>query len=185
MNWYMQALSKYAVFSGRARRREYWTFVLVNGFILSLVYVIYYFMLFSGSLKWGLVTFIIGIFGLLIIIPSWAVLVRRLHDTGRSGWWIFINFVPLVGSLILLIILLSDSQNGPNQYGPNPKVFGYAPGYPPQYPPPYPPPYAPPPYPPAGYPYPPQAQASAFCPRCGARNVQGAAFCPGCGSRMG
>ena len=171
MHWYMEVLKKYATFSGRARRREYWVFALVNSLIFTAFYIIYYIMIARGSSSWSLLAFIFGIYGLIIIIPSWAVVVRRLHDTGRSGWWIFVGFVPLIGEFILLFILLSDSQQGNNQYGPNPKYFGMAQGgYPPQYAPPY----------PAQYP-PPQG---AFCPRCGGQIPPGAGFCQNCGTRL-
>jgi uncharacterized membrane protein YhaH (DUF805 family) len=185
MNWYLQPWRKYAVFSGRARRKEYWIFTFVNMIIWMILYaVLIAFMGFSmdsWSGSWGIGSILIFLFYILTLIPTYAVMVRRLHDTGRSGWWFFINFVPLIGSLILLIILLSDSQAGNNQYGPNPKFFGGAPGgYAPQYP----PQYAQPPYPPAGYPYPPQSQAGAFCPRCGAPRPPGATFCQNCGTRM-
>jgi uncharacterized membrane protein YhaH (DUF805 family) len=179
MRWYMEVLRKYANFSGRARRREYWTFALVNSLIFTAFYAIYYIMLARGGSSWTLIAFIFGIYGLIIIIPSWAVVVRRLHDTGRSGWWVFVSIIPLIGELILLFILLADSQQGNNQYGPNPKYFGMEPGaYPPQYAPPYPAQY-PPSYP-AQYP-PPQG---AFCPRCGGQNPAAAGFCQNCGTRL-
>ena len=98
MHWYLDVLRKYATFSGRARRREYWTFALINSVIFSAIYIFYYIRLASGSSSFSPIMLVLGLYGLLIIIPSWAVVVRRLHDTGRSGWWIFITFVPLVGS---------------------------------------------------------------------------------------
>ncbi len=61
------------------------------------------------------------IYLLVILIPSLALCVRRLHDTGKSGWFFFISFIPLVGAILLLVFLATDSQPGPNQYGPNPK----------------------------------------------------------------
>lgn len=183
MHWYLDVLRKYATFSGRARRREYWTFALINSVIFSAIYIFYYIRLASGSSSFSPIMLVLGLYGLLIIIPSWAVVVRRLHDTGRSGWWIFITFVPLVGEFILLFILLSDSQQGNNQYGPNPKFPGMMQGgYPPQYaaPTPYPAQYPPPQYPPAQYP----PQQGAFCPRCGGQNAPGAGFCQSCGTKL-
>jgi uncharacterized membrane protein YhaH (DUF805 family) len=172
MHWYMEVLKKYATFSGRARRREYWTFALINSLIFTAFYAIYYIMLARGGSSWLLLSFIFGIYGLIIIIPSWAVVVRRLHDTGRSGWWVFVSMVPLIGEFILLFILLADSQQGNNRYGPNPKYSGMAQGV-------YPLQYAPPPYP-AQYP-PPQG---AFCPGCGGQIPAGAGFCQNCGTRL-
>ena len=93
--------SKYATFSGRARRSEYWWFVLANAIIGCIPYV---------NVLWGLIVF----------IPSLAVCVRRLHDTGRSGWWILLTFMPLV-NLVIIYFYICDSQPGANQYGENPK----------------------------------------------------------------
>lgn len=114
MNWYLDALKKkYADFSGRARRTEYWMFVLFS-IIVAAVLAIVDAMITGGLL--GIVYF------LGIIIPSIAVAIRRLHDTNRSGWWLLISLVPLVGGLILIYFLVLDSQPGDNQYGPNPKA---------------------------------------------------------------
>ena len=107
MDWYLQALRKYAVFSGRARRKEYWMFVLVHIIISIVIFII-------GN-------FAVGLYGLAIIIPAFAVAIRRLHDTGRSGWWLLVNCVPIIGWTILFIWLVKDSDEGENQYGPNPK----------------------------------------------------------------
>lgn len=93
--------SKYATFSGRARRSEYWWFVLLNFIVGCIPYV---------NLIWGLVIF----------IPSLALCVRRLHDTGRSGWWLLLVLVPIV-NLLLLYFYVCDSQPGTNEYGENPK----------------------------------------------------------------
>ena len=115
MEWYINVLKKYAVFQGRARRKEYWMFTLVN-FIIACVL--------------SLLTRFIGIFGILsfvyslaILIPSIAVCVRRLHDIGKSGWWFLLILIPLVGSIILLVWYCMDSQEGENAYGPCPKEF--------------------------------------------------------------
>jgi uncharacterized membrane protein YhaH (DUF805 family) len=93
--------SKYATFSGRARRSEFWWFVLLN-FILGWIPVI--------NMIWGLV----------VLIPSIAVGVRRLHDTGRSGWWYLLCLIP-IANLVLIYFFICDSQPGANQYGENPK----------------------------------------------------------------
>ena len=108
--------SQYANFSGRARRSEYWYFVLMTmivEFVLSLLSVV------LGDLA----VILSGIWGLAVLVPTLAVVWRRLHDTGRSGAWAFIVFVPLVGWIILLVFLCRDSQPGDNQYGPNPKGY--------------------------------------------------------------
>jgi uncharacterized membrane protein YhaH (DUF805 family) len=115
MNWYFTVFKKYFDFDGRARRKEYWVFTLINSIvclILSLLIEL------NGSIFWSIISII---YGLGVFFPEWAVTVRRLHDTGHSGWWVFINLIPVIGAIILLIFLLTDSQEGANQYGPNPK----------------------------------------------------------------
>lgn len=112
MDWFLLALKKYATFTGRARRKEYWMFVLFYVLIavgLALV---------DALLGTG---FLGSIFVLAMIIPSVAAAVRRLHDTGRSGWWMLLGFIPLVG-LVLIYFLVLDSDPGDNAYGSNPKL---------------------------------------------------------------
>ena len=119
MNWYLQALKKYADFSGRARRREYWFYIL---FYLIIMIVLMICDGFIGTTMQGAgIGILTGIYALAVLIPTLAVTVRRLHDTGRSGWWIFIQLVPIVGVFILLYFLVSDSNPGTNAYGPSPK----------------------------------------------------------------
>jgi len=113
MNYYLDVLKKYTVFSGRAGRKEYWMFFLFH-LIITFVLV-----LFAEFIKSR--TFLPTLYGLAVLLPSLAVFVRRLHDTNHSGWWWFISFIPIVGSIVLLIFLVKDSQPGENQYGPNPK----------------------------------------------------------------
>lgn len=113
MNWYLEVLKKYAVFNGRARRKDYWMFFLFNiiiafvlGFVEGLV---------GGPGVIGL------LYSLSVLIPGIAVSVRRLHDTERSGWWLLIAFVPIIGAIVLLVFMVQDSKSGQNQYGANPK----------------------------------------------------------------
>jgi uncharacterized membrane protein YhaH (DUF805 family) len=113
----------YCNFSGRARRSEYWNFFLFNvilGFILYFVTLIFV-ALFKDSFI--ILIPLILFFALLIycLIPGLAVMVRRLHDTGRSGLYYFIGFIPFVGEILLLIFLLEDSQPNTNMYGPSNK----------------------------------------------------------------
>ncbi len=113
MNWYLEVLKKYVVFSGRARRKEYWMFFLFN-IIIALV---------LGIIE-GLVGgpgIISTLYSLAVLIPGIAVSVRRLHDTSRSGWWLLIGLVPIIGAIVLLVFMVQDSQQGENQYGQNPK----------------------------------------------------------------
>jgi len=108
-------LNKYADFSGRARRSEYWYWTLA-----VIVAIVVCLILTAIAHTLGLVLYLLVLLGTLV--PGLAVGVRRLHDTGRSGWWILIALVPLVGSIILLVFVCQDSQPGQNQYGPSPKA---------------------------------------------------------------
>ncbi len=117
MSWYLQVLNKYAVFSGRARRKEYWMFQLVNVIVICLLALLD---ASTGFRSMGLGLILLG-YCLATIIPGLAVLVRRLHDINRSGWWWLISLVPF-GGVVLLIFACIDSDPGPNQYGPNPKL---------------------------------------------------------------
>ena len=120
MNWFMDALrNKYATFEGRARRKEYWFYVLFYVLVLcGLALVDGLTGTFSEEAGLGLLS---GLFVLATLVPSLAVTVRRLHDTDRSGWWVLIGLVPIAGDLVLLVFTLMDSQPGANQYGSNPK----------------------------------------------------------------
>jgi uncharacterized membrane protein YhaH (DUF805 family) len=125
MNWYLHVLRNYAVFSGRARRKEYWMFFLFN-MIFSIVFMMMDNALgiASESIGYGP---LYGLYTLFVLIPSLAVLVRRLHDVGKSGWMVLIVLIPLVGAIWLLILALMDSEAGENKYGPSPKgVAPYA-----------------------------------------------------------
>lgn len=117
MNWYLEVLKKYAVFNGRARRKEYWFFVLFN-IIISIVLTIIDGVTGSFSPEAG-VGLLSGIYALAVLIPSIAVTVRRLHDTGRNGWWLLIGFIPLIGIVVLLIFMAEESKPGDNQFGSN------------------------------------------------------------------
>jgi uncharacterized membrane protein YhaH (DUF805 family) len=119
LSWYLEALKKYAVFSGRSRRKEYWYFVLFN-IIVAIVLAGIDALLGTRSSYAG-AGLLSGIYGLAILIPSLAVTVRRLHDIDRSGWWIFINLIPLIGAIVLLVFAVSEGTLGNNRYGPNPK----------------------------------------------------------------
>ena len=118
MNWYLHALRNYAVFKGRARRREYWVFELMNSAIMIVLFVLAAMLGKAGHPYFVSLPFL---YIAATIIPSLASLVRRLHDPNRNGWWFFISMIPLVGGLVLLVITLTDSDPGDNRYGPNPK----------------------------------------------------------------
>jgi uncharacterized membrane protein YhaH (DUF805 family) len=117
MNYYTDVLKKYAAFNGRARRQEYWMFTLFNALAMIVLAI-----LAVAASKYLFVLY--GIYFLAVIIPSLAVLVRRLHDIGKSGGWFWILVVPLIGGLWLLVLTCIAGNPGPNQYGPDPKLAG-------------------------------------------------------------
>jgi uncharacterized membrane protein YhaH (DUF805 family) len=119
VNWYLQVLQKYAIFSGRARRKEYWIFGLIHAVVIY------------GLKGADLVIerfhpgYILGIVEMLYVfatfIPLLAVSVRRLHDTNRSGWWFLMFLIPIVNLILFFAFMTEDSQPGENRFGPNPK----------------------------------------------------------------
>ena len=115
MEWMLMPLKRYADFSGRSRRKEYWMFVL----FVVIVYVVL--ALLGSALGETAATALLGIFALGILIPSIAVQVRRFHDQGKSGWFVLLGFIPLVGGLIVLVFMCLEGDQGPNEYGPDPK----------------------------------------------------------------
>ena len=115
MNWYLGVLKKYAVFGGRARRKEYWMFVLFNVLITLALGIVEGIVLPGSSV-------LPGLYSLAVLVPGLAVSVRRLHDTGRTGWWVLISLVPIIGAIVLLVFMVLDSQPGENAFGPNPKA---------------------------------------------------------------
>ena len=108
-DWYVATLQKYVEFNGRARRKEYWIFTLVNVAISVILAVL------------GL-DFISTLFGLAVLLPGLGVSVRRLHDLGKTGWWLLIAFIPLVGLIVLIYFFVQEGDSGSNEYGPNPKT---------------------------------------------------------------
>jgi uncharacterized membrane protein YhaH (DUF805 family) len=110
MNWYIEAWKKYAVFGGRAGRQEYWYFVLFNILVYILLSII------AGVIgKIG--ASLLSLYAVAVFLPGLAATVRRLHDTNRSGWWLLITAVPLVGPIVLLVFLAQESYAVENQYG--------------------------------------------------------------------
>jgi uncharacterized membrane protein YhaH (DUF805 family) len=115
MDWYLTVLKKYAVFNGRSQRAEYWYFVLFN--------MIVTFVLGFIERQVGVPGILSMLYGLGVLVPGLAVSIRRLHDTGKTGWWILIGLIPLVGFIVLLVFMVQDSQPNENQYGPSPKLI--------------------------------------------------------------
>jgi uncharacterized membrane protein YhaH (DUF805 family) len=114
MHWYTDVLKKYTVFGGRAARPEFWWFTLINIIIAILIATL------AGALlgRGGLVIYYL--YDLAVLLPGLAVTFRRLHDTDKSGWWILISIVPIVGSIVLIVFLASAGTPGDNRYGPVP-----------------------------------------------------------------
>lgn len=188
MDWYLLVWRKYAEFEGRSRRTEYWMFILFNTLILLGLAIV------AGiaSLIARPVAILPGIpavlYILAAIVPSLAVTVRRLHDSGKSGWWLLLFFaaglIPIVGfisGIVQIVIMCLDSEPGTNRFGPNPKfsemaggasgsVSYSAPVYYPQ-----------PPQPVPAQPQP--MAASKFCSRCGAATGGASTICASCGAQ--
>ncbi|MGB3543800.1 DUF805 domain-containing protein [Rubrivirga sp.] len=122
MEWYLDVLQNhYADFNGRARRKEYWMFTLFNVVIIVGIAIV--------TAVLGAVSETLGLLGviayvlyaLVVLVPGLAVAVRRLHDTGKSGWFLLAGLVPVIGGLIVLYFMIIEGDHGPNEYGPNPK----------------------------------------------------------------
>lgn len=115
IDWYKKVLSQYADFAGRARRSEYWWFVAVNlGVALAITVVL-------GILSDTLASLASALYGLAVFVPGLAVSVRRLHDTGRSGWHLLAGLIPLLGAIYLIYVMVQEGDAGDNEYGPDPK----------------------------------------------------------------
>lgn len=108
MKWYLSVLKKYAEFSGRASRREYWMFVLINILISIGVSII------GNMIKMPTLT---SLYSLAVLLPSLAVGVRRLHDIGKSGWMLLVSLIPLIGIVWLIILMATSGDEGENEYG--------------------------------------------------------------------
>ncbi|NQV12288.1 DUF805 domain-containing protein [Candidatus Uhrbacteria bacterium] len=106
MNYYIDALKKYAVFSGRATRKEFWMFVLFNLIAMVILSIIDSFI---GSGEMGILS---GIYGLGVLLPSIGIAIRRLHDTNRSGWWLLIGLVPFIGAIVLIVFYAMPTVAG-------------------------------------------------------------------------
>ena len=119
MEWYLKVLRQFSDFKGRARRKEYWMFTLINAIVALIAVTL------DNVLGLANEDFLIGpiymLYVLAMLLPSLAVSVRRLHDIGKSGWMMLISFIPIIGGIWLLILFVTDGQVGENEYGLNPK----------------------------------------------------------------
>lgn len=118
MNWYLKVLKQYVDFSGRARRTEYWMFALMS-FLFSITLALIDYLMGTMVMGSGILS---GLYSLAVIIPGLAVTARRLHDIGKSGKWFFIAFIPVVGAIWLLVLLVTNGQVGENKYGADTKT---------------------------------------------------------------
>lgn len=132
MHWYLRVLKNYVTFFGRARRKEFWIFVLINAIISIVLSVIDHLIGtapspihphstgFSYTYSGGLLS---GLYGLAVLLPSLAVQFRRLHDTDRRGWWILIALIPVIGGIILLVFNVLPGHAGMNRFGADPRAM--------------------------------------------------------------
>lgn len=127
MEWYLKVLRQYADRAGRTRRKEYWMFTLVN-LIISIVLATLVVLAtrdgvlnFDGNSGVLILGLLAGLYTSTVLLPSWAVGVRRLHDTGRSGWWLLIGLIPLIGWIVIIVFLAIEGEGQSNAYGPDPK----------------------------------------------------------------
>ena len=122
MNWYLKVLKEYTNFNGRARRQEYWMFALFNT-IFSIVANVLDVVLGLNSFGSGESGLIGLVYSLAVIVPGLAVAIRRLHDTGKSGWNLLWMLLPIAGWIYIIVLLVRESDSGVNEYGENPKLF--------------------------------------------------------------
>jgi uncharacterized membrane protein YhaH (DUF805 family) len=179
MDWYLMGWKKYARFEGRSRRKEYWVFALINTLLISLVSICVAAVVMRNGSEDEItaIRVTVGICALIIFVPSLAVAVRRLHDSGKSGWLILICLIPYIGGVVNIVLMCLDSEPGTNRYGPNPKFpehavgvlagnAGFAPmGFPVQ-------------QPHTG------ETGGGFCSTCGVKLPDGSPFCGNCGARI-
>ncbi|PCI06331.1 MAG: hypothetical protein COB81_00850 [Flavobacteriaceae bacterium] len=126
MDWYFKVLRQYSDFDGRARRSEYWMFNLFNVIAIGVLMVITagFYALFESEIIIEIAMGLGVLYGLFIFVPSIAVTVRRLHDVGKSGWFLLIRLIPYIGGIWIFVLTVTDSDHGTNKYGENPKGLG-------------------------------------------------------------
>lgn len=120
MKWYLMAWQRCLQFSGRSRRTEYWMFVLLN-ILVAIAIALVDLMLGTVDEQTKTGTFS-TFYSFIVILPTLALTVRRLHDTGRTGWWVLISLIPVLGVIVLLVFMALDGEPGNNDYGANPKA---------------------------------------------------------------
>jgi uncharacterized membrane protein YhaH (DUF805 family) len=126
MQWYIDVIKKYAVFDGRARRKEFWMFQLFNA--IAVIILVILDNLIGTAVQTGSAGVLTGIYLLAVLVPNIAVSIRRMHDTNRGGVWYLINFVPCIGGIWFIVLAAQEGTVGDNQFGPDPKAAERAPG---------------------------------------------------------
>ena len=128
MEWMLMPLKRYADFSGRSRRKEYWMWILFQVILFTAVAIVGGFVFGFGDpasaalgAAGGTLLILLGLLGLAFLIPNIAVTVRRFHDQDKSGWWFLLNFIPYIGGIIVLVFMCLEGTRGPNRFGPDPK----------------------------------------------------------------
>jgi uncharacterized membrane protein YhaH (DUF805 family) len=119
MDWYLKVLKNYFNFEGRARRKEYWMFLLISVLISAGLGIVDGITGLKSSMGIGALG---GLYSLAVIVPSISVAARRLHDIGKSGWWQLIGLIPIIGWIVLIVWAATEGQPGPNRFGPDPKL---------------------------------------------------------------
>jgi uncharacterized membrane protein YhaH (DUF805 family) len=122
VDYALMPLKRYADFSGRSRRSEYWFFILMNIVVYAVLGGLWAMMRNNalGSIFMG----ILVLYGLAMFIPSLACQIRRFHDQDKSGWFALLNFIPYLGGLIVLVFMFLEGTKGDNKFGPDPKAGG-------------------------------------------------------------
>lgn len=120
MKWFLKVLRQYSDFNGRARRKEYFMFNLFNALFGIVLMIIATILVKVTESEFFILLYLIYIFATLL--PSLAVSIRRMHDIGKSGWMLLVSFIPLIGSFWVLFLLITESDQGENEYGKNPKI---------------------------------------------------------------
>jgi len=127
MEWMLMPLKRYAEFSGRSRRKEYWMFVLGVVIVYAIIALLFGAGVFTGEnvdgvgLLGGTAMIVLVIFALAVFIPALAVQVRRFHDQDKSGWFVLLNLIPYLGGIIVLVMMCLEGTKGSNRFGPDPK----------------------------------------------------------------
>jgi uncharacterized membrane protein YhaH (DUF805 family) len=170
--WYPVVIRRYVDFDGRASRPEFWWYQLCNVIIVAVLTVIGHAVNDRNAIA--------DLYNLAVLLPSLAVGIRRLHDINRSGWWLLLNLLPIIGWIIIIIWAASAGTPGPNRYGVGPRGPGNEPPAAPAT---------------AAWPAPDQPSASPgedapgatarYCARCGSPITPGSAFCGNCGAPVG